>query len=277
MKILITVFLMMGPFILTGPALARDFFVEFVEENYRETEMPYSNDPQIYHSVQVNSHAGPKLLILTGDDQTYRKWLRQYIAADKKFIARIPDDDNDRFIAAKAYELDVTSLHPFSSDTMVMPKRKKGDAQVISNIVGNRHILLVDTNDKRIQLVSDVIRQAGYTATISRDGNQALEMFQVQPEKFKMIIANHKAPGVNDDEFLTQLLKIDHQIPILVETGYRNLKTKQRFQSKFSGAGSIVLTPMVLKDLGKTIKQLIKADPARKTPTPPSAQMNRNA
>ena len=98
--------------LISSPGRARDFMVEFVEENYKETTKAYSNDPLIYHSIQVDSQAGPKLLILTGENIEYRKWLRHYIAANKKFITRVPDNENDRFVSSKAYEIDVINIHP---------------------------------------------------------------------------------------------------------------------------------------------------------------------
>jgi flagellar biosynthesis GTPase FlhF len=94
--------------------LAGDFIVEYVKENYRETRLPKSYDPVIYHSVQVTSEAGPKLLILRGSDYSYRKWVRQYISQGKQFIAQIPDDQDDLFISSYAFEMDVNNLHPFN-------------------------------------------------------------------------------------------------------------------------------------------------------------------
>lgn len=269
--------------LITTPCAGRDFIVEFVAENYKETQEPYSNTPRIYHSIQVNSHAGPKLLVLTGEDRNYRKWLRRYIAEDRKFIAKVPASDNDRFISEKAFEIDVTQLHPFSSDYWETHIRsgKKGGGPA-GTVFGHNHILVIDTNEKRTTLINDVVRALGYTATVSRDGGHALDLFRVQPEKFKMIIANHKAPGIKTESFVEEILKIDHEIPILVETGYRNQKARSKLQTKFAGAGSVVLTPMVLKNLEKTIKSLINTTPPAMTggsrpPNTPQPPSNRNA
>lgn len=97
---------------LQAQSKAGDFIVEYVKENYKEMQMPASYTPVIYHSIQVTTDAGPKLLILKGDDYHYRKWLRQYIAQGKQFIAQIPDDRDDLFISSRAFEIDVTNVHP---------------------------------------------------------------------------------------------------------------------------------------------------------------------
>lgn len=241
--------------ILSSACEARDFMVEFVEENYKETTKAYSNEPLIYHSIQVNSQAGPKLLILTGDNLEYRKWLRQYIAGNKQLITKVPEAENDRFISSKAYEIDVTNIHPVNGKKWISDIPIPRD---IAALEGNLHILVIDANGKRSQLISTVIRNMGYRAMVFQNGAEALKTFRIQPEKFKMIIANHDLPGMKAETFVDHILKIDHKIPILVETGYNNQKTKNKFTTKFSSAGSVVVKSVVMEDLQKTITHLVK-------------------
>lgn len=237
--------------------LARDYIMEFLEENYNETVREYSKTPLIYHSIAVQTTAGPKLLILTGEDQgQYRQWLRKYIADSRRFIARVDDKDNDLFISSKAYEIEVTRLHPF--DAGKWPHGGDIDGKDETVLHGDRYILVVDANETRTRLISSVIEKMGYLPLVALDGDKALSAFQNQPEKFKLIIANHKAPGMKSGDFIRRLVKIDHLIPVLVETGYQNKAVRKEFLSRFSGAGSVVLKPVVLQDLQNTIQHLIK-------------------
>ena len=240
---------------LTTPGLARDFIVEFIEENYKETQAQFSYTPLIYHSIQVNSSAGPKILILTGNDYNYRKWLRYYIAQDKKFITKVPDERLDEFISAKAYTIDVTSLHPFNGDKweksdLTTPDQKK--------IEGDNHILIVDPNEKRTHLIQTIVTKMGYQTTIFKTGEKALDSFKLQPEKFKMVIIHHTIAGMPSDEFVEQVLKLSQTIPVMVDTGYKNQNMENEFISKFAGFRSIYIKPVILRDLQKTIETLIK-------------------
>ncbi len=149
-KIVLFILLML---LISSSGWATDFMVDFVEENYKETTRAYSNDPLIYHSIQVNSQAGPKLLILIGENPEYRKWLRHYIAGNKRLITRVPDDENDKFISSKAYEIDVTNIHPVNGEKWKSDISKSDDVAVL---VGNRHILVLDSNGKRSQLISGI-------------------------------------------------------------------------------------------------------------------------
>lgn len=99
-------------FFLVQPAWAGDFILEYVAENYKETRASHSYDPVIYHAIQVNTAAGPKMLVLKGEDYHYRSWLRQYIARGKQFIAQIPDEQDHLFVSSKVFDVNVTDIHP---------------------------------------------------------------------------------------------------------------------------------------------------------------------
>ncbi|MCP4671514.1 MAG: response regulator [Desulfobacula sp.] len=237
------------------PGFARDFIVEFMEENYRETQAQFSYDPLIYHSMQVNSGVGPKLLILTGNNYNYRKWLRHYIALNKKFITKVPENKIDEFVSSKAFEIDVTSLHPVNMEKW----EKKGfKGEKSSTVHGDDHILIVDPNEKRTDLIQVIAQKMGYPATIFKSGKKALESFNLQPEKFSMVIVHHTVEGILLDEFVNKALKISHTIPVVVDTGYKDQAMKNRVISQFSNSNSVYIRPVILKDLQKTIESLIK-------------------
>ncbi|WP_321493280.1 response regulator [uncultured Desulfobacter sp.] len=246
------------------PCQARDFMVEYVEENYMESQDNDAKSPMIYHSFQVRSHAGLKMLVLTGDHPEYRRWLRRYVAQDKGFIVKVPDEENDLFVASKVYETDVTNVHPYNPVNWSMENSRVFNTSDVSEaqvqIVGGQgHILVLDQNNKRSELIDTVIKRMGYVGMISADPNVALGIFRNQPEKFKMVIVNYDMPGMGSQAFVDKLLKIDHKIPIVVETGYNNEKVQRQYLSKFSGAGSVTVTPVVLNRLQQTIKSLIKS------------------
>nr|WP_320192554.1 response regulator [uncultured Desulfobacter sp.] len=247
------------------PCLARDFMVEFVEENYMENQEEYAKSPMIYHSFQVRSHAGLKMLVLTGEHPEYRRWLRQYVAQDKGFIVKVPDDENDLFIRSKVYKTDVTNVHPFNPTVWSMKDSRIFDTKDVSDtqariVAGPGHILVLDRNNKRSELIETVVKRMGYVSMISGDPDVALGVFKNQPEQFKMVIVNYDMPGMGAEGFVDKLLKIDHRIPILVETGYNNEKRMQRYLSKYSGAGTVTVTPVALNRLQQSIKNLINPE-----------------
>ncbi|MCG8564763.1 MAG: response regulator [Desulfobacterales bacterium] len=243
---------------LSAPfAGARDFLVEFVKENYRETKLGYTDIPQIYHSIQVKTPAGEKLLILTGENNNYRKWLREYISENNRFLVQVSEENNHQFIGARAFEINVSQIHPFQIHSMASKNSKKDPSRDGIAVLEGKHILVVDNNLKRTRLMAQVIRRLGFKATVMRDSNQAFNTFRVQPEKFKMIIANHGVTGLGSKSFVDQVVSMDNRIPILFETGYRNRVALNKSLEHFSGRESVRVTPMALKDLQNTIKSLV--------------------
>ena len=68
-------------------------------------------------------------------------------------------------------------------------------------MTGNLHILVLDANEKRSQLISTVISNMGYTPIVSDNDAEAVKIFRIQPEKFLMIIANHEIKGMTTQTY----------------------------------------------------------------------------
>ncbi len=234
---------------------ARDYIVEFVEEHYNESPADYNAPPVIYHSIQVLSHAGPKLLILTGSKGPYRNWLRQYIARDKQFIVQIPDAENHRFISSKAYKIEVTDVHPMNRSKW---RFTGGDGHNALPLLSDQsYVMVVDDNYQRSQLIASVIRKIGYVPMVAENSDNALSAFRNQPERFSMIIANYDTPGMGTQTFVENVLRMDQKIPIVVETGYKNKAVREKFTARFAGASTVVFKSMALEDLRNTILGLV--------------------
>lgn len=232
---------------------ARDFIVEFISENYKETGASFSYNPLIYHSIQVATGAGSKVIILEGDDYNYRKWLRHYIADNKKFILKIDDNKNELFIASRAFKINLRQVHPIDAaswDALSISGGKSG------LLPGDNYILVVDNDEQRCSLINNVAQKKGLQSICFKEGDTALHPFLLQPEKFIMVIANHKIISSGKNNFIDQLLRIDKNIPIVIDTGYNDLKIKKQYESRYSDFPAIYIEPMVLKELSKTIDKL---------------------
>ncbi|MCG8530038.1 MAG: hypothetical protein MI749_05170 [Desulfovibrionales bacterium] len=239
--------------ILSSGVEARDFIVKFVGENYREATENYAKTPIIYHSIQVATHAGPKVLILTGDDRHYRIWLRQYIASTPNFVVKVPDTDTHSFISSKAYEVDVTRIHPFLSQVQGhLDEKEMSGGRIVAE---DGHILIVDTDLKKGRLMSQVIRKMGFRPMVITDPKRALATFRIQPDRFAMIITSHG--GEKPYDFIEQVVTIDHLVPILFETGYRKKQILKESIGRFTGNDSVRIIPMALKNLQNNIKELV--------------------
>ena len=147
----------------------------------------------------------------------------------------------------------VKLLHPFNGEKWAGLTVKSADQKTLE---GDRHILIVDPNEKRTHLIQAIINKMGFDATIFKSGKQALDFFNLQPEKFKLIMAHHSISGMPLVNFIETVLMSDDKIPVMIDTGYKNQILENEFAAKFSNFKSIHITPVILKDLQRTIEML---------------------
>jgi len=245
-------------FVFTAPKVyGQDFLIRFLEENYKEARAEFSYHPLIYHSVQVTSAAGPKVLLLKGEDAHYRRWVRQFIAQGSQFILKVPQEQTDAFIRAKIFETDVTALHPIDRETWKIDLPAKNKSMAAK---GGNYILLVDADKTRTRLFKTVATKMGYKTLAFENSEKAYATFNLQPEKFKMIAIHHGAAGWSADAFVDRIIAVKPAIPVIIDTGYGNNEKKARMSQRFSKAGSVHIRPVLLNDLQNTIKRLIKSN-----------------
>lgn len=91
---------------------ASDYMVELFEEHYKEKMIPGTGDMKVNHTWQVKTLYGSKLLILVGTDYNLRSWIRQDVKRHKLWIAKVPDDGDDRFKYNRAVYVDLQQLQP---------------------------------------------------------------------------------------------------------------------------------------------------------------------
>lgn len=250
-KIIIALFIVL---IVPITSIARDYVVDCISENYNEETDDFKHHLQIYHSMQITSIAGQKVLIIKGSNYKYRTWLREYIANSKKMIIKIPEKDNNDFISSIAYVIDVTSIYPLD----VKNWEDENAPARLKVIKGKKHILIVDSNIKRRKLLNQIIQDLGYPVTFLNDSIEALKIFKVQPDNFHMVIANYDIKNFKKTKFVEKLSNISPQIPIIIGGSYNNKKVNNQLYNDFSRMHNVTIRPVILKDLSKLIISLLQ-------------------
>jgi two-component system cell cycle response regulator DivK len=120
-------------------------------------------------------------------------------------------------------------------------------------------VLIVDDAEANRRLTGMVLRNAGYTIHVARDGIEALEI--ITQERPDLVLLDLQMPRMNGWE-LSQYLKTDAElrsIPLIALTGHGNLSDQAEFRSA-NWAGSIS-KPFDIFDLVETVGQLIGVQP----------------
>jgi CheY-like chemotaxis protein len=228
---------------------ARDFTVKVLHENYRE------EGELIYHSVQVDSIAGSKVLVLQGTDKQYRKWLREYMVSADTFIAKVPDEDSFQFISSKVYTIDVSSVHPVKPDGgETFPSGGGGAGAVMDE----NQIMIVDGNMKRRRLIRQVVEHLGYASRVFTSGKEAYDIFRLHPERFHLVITSREVGKLSVEQLVEKCINLSPGLPVLVGAGYSKKGVGNRLFEEFSGIQNVYVKPVILDNLTKSIVRILR-------------------
>jgi DNA-binding NtrC family response regulator len=81
-------------------------------------------------------------------------------------------------------------------------------------------ILLVDDERFLLDLLQEILEEAGYEVTASASGLAAFRTFSATPLEFDLVIADEKMPGLSGSNLLKQILEIRPDLPVILHTDY---------------------------------------------------------
>lgn len=239
--------------VLNPEARAQDYLVDYVAEFYREMPSDTGSGSRIYHTLQVTSPVGSRLLVLTGDDLGYRNWLRQYLSGHDRLLVAVPGDRDALFRRSKLFEIDVTAVHPFRADRW----ESTGSIKITPPYTGERQVLIADPDPVRQQLLSLVVKDLGYPVTVTGSGEDALRKVKHQPDRYRLLITDVVLPGLDGIRLVREILSIDPEFPVVLGTGY-GTGVFGPVADAFSGSASVVVKPVLLQELTQTLVSLLK-------------------
>ncbi len=119
------------------------------------------------------------------------------------------------------------------------------------------HILIVDDSPSVRHLTSKTIKNAGWTATVAKDGLEALDILQDLRDLPAVILTDVEMPRMNGYELLASLKKQEHlqAIPVVMITSRANDKHRQKAFDL--GASEYLTKPFDDAKLIEKIKNLV--------------------
>lgn len=85
---------------------------------------------------------------------------------------------------------------------------------------GGESILLVDDEAAVLEATTLLLQRLGYRVTACRRGEEALEIFKEQPEKFDLVICDYHMPELNGLEIIRRLRAIREKTKAIICTGF---------------------------------------------------------
>jgi len=85
---------------------------------------------------------------------------------------------------------------------------------------GSETILVAEDSEILLRLTRQILRSAGYTVLCSRDGEEALRMFQERKVEIDLVLADTVMPGLSGPELVRRVIRERPGVRILLMSGY---------------------------------------------------------
>jgi len=144
---------------------------------------------------------------------------------------------------------------PASSKEMLEKKVEKD-----TPVVGAGKILLMDDDEKILDIAGAMLEKTGYSVEFSKDGSEAIALYKKAKESgkpFDIVIMDLIIPdGMGGKEAINKLIKIDPGIKAVASSGYSNNQIVSDYKKYgFSGA---IIKPYSVKELNELLQDLLK-------------------
>ena len=124
---------------------------------------------------------------------------------------------------------------------------------------GSGPILLVDDDNAVRNVFSKLLSVLGFTVTEAVSGNQALELFRADPERFQLLVLDWIMPGMTGKQTLEAVRALAPELPVILISGYNpeDLGT-------YDAQVICLQKPMTLADLREAAYRLLVGNAAER-------------
>ncbi len=136
--------------------------------------------------------------------------------------------------------------------------KAKADASPVAEQIpkGSGRILLVDDEEKIIEVMVQMLEYLGYSVTSFTDSPEALDSFRKNPDFYDIVITDMTMPDMTGDVLARHSHAMRPGLPILLCTGYS--RSVSRDQARALGIQEFLMKPPTIGELARTLQQALK-------------------
>jgi PAS domain S-box-containing protein len=134
---------------------------------------------------------------------------------------------------------------------------------------GHECILFVDDEDAVVRFGREVLESLGYYPVVCRTAAEALEVFQVEPKRFDLLITDRTMSGMSGDRLARECRRLQPDLPIILCSGSNSVPGLDNACSQ--GSFECLVKPLTLHELAQAIRRALDRSPAHPDPTGVSA------
>jgi len=118
----------------------------------------------------------------------------------------------------------------------------------------NRSILLVDDQDSIRELTQKILTGKGFKVDSASDGQQALDQFKSNPDKYDLIITDLSMPKLSGTELTQKIRDMNSDVIIILSTGQLGVEDKKEYGD--IGVNGFIQKPWAVEELLKLIDKI---------------------
>jgi PAS domain S-box-containing protein len=120
---------------------------------------------------------------------------------------------------------------------------------------GTERILFVDDEEIQGDLAEEGLGRLGYRVTAVNDPEEALELFQVDPRAFDLVVTDMTMPKMTGDILAKRIMLARKDIPVILSTGFSERIDEGK--TKAMGIRALVFKPVVTSEMARIIRNVL--------------------
>jgi DNA-binding NtrC family response regulator len=121
--------------------------------------------------------------------------------------------------------------------------------------VGKERIFFVDDEPFQTDMLKHLLGLLGYKVETCNNSNEALALFEKDPQAFDLVITDMIMPEMTGDQLAQKMLGIRPDLPVILATGYSEGLTEAK--AKKMGLKAFALKPLVMEELAHLIRKVL--------------------
>ena len=136
--------------------------------------------------------------------------------------------------------------------------------ELTESVTGGKTILIVEDETELIDMLKEMLTNAGFNIKVASNGQEALALYQEQKDNIDLVFTDLNMPKMNGEDLFQALKEINPKVKVVFSTGYVDVSYESELLKK--GAQGIVKKPFRMEELIKIIgKALSDTNEQKKT------------
>jgi hemerythrin-like metal-binding protein len=123
---------------------------------------------------------------------------------------------------------------------------------------GSGAVLVVEDEDPLRAAAAEALRRIGYDPLEARDGLEALQVFEANRDRIRIILMDLTMPGMDGEEAYRQLRAHGMLVPVLLTSGFSETEVLHHFRSR--GIAGFLQKPYRLQTLARMVWKAMERD-----------------